>query len=217
MKIGGFYGKIKKVIRMNNMKTLYNECLGCEKCPLGKTRTNLVFGCGNPKADILFIGEGPGEQEDLQGEPFVGKSGQLLDKYLQVIDLDRKENIYIANMVKCRPKNNRDPKPEEIEMCIGWLRSQVRILRPKIIVCLGRIAAQRLISPDFRVTRQHGEFYEKNGVYMMGTFHPAALLRNPAQKSEALEDFQRLREKIRELNLPLSGTTPSCTPADSPP
>ena len=134
-----------------------------------------------------------------------------------MIDLDRKKNIYIANMVKCRPKNNRDPKPEEIEMCIGWLRSQVRLLRPKIIVCLGRIAAQRLISPDFRVTRQHGEFYEKNGVYMMGTFHPAALLRNPAQKSEALEDFQRLREKIRELNLPLSGTTPSCTPADSPP
>ena len=134
-----------------------------------------------------------------------------------MIDLDRKKNIYIANMVKCRPKNNRDPKPEEIEMCIGWLRSQVRLLRPKIIVCLGRIAAQRLISPDFRVTREHGEFYEKNGVYMMGTFHPAALLRNPIQKSEALEDFQRLREKIRELNLPLSGTTPSCTPADSPP
>ena len=195
--------------------TLTEEITRCQKCRLCAGRTYPVPGEGNPHARLMFIGEGPGEQEDLQGEPFVGKSGQLLDKYLQVIDLDRKKNIYIANMVKCRPKNNRDPKPEEIEMCIGWLRSQVRLLRPKIIVCLGRIAAQRLISPDFRVTREHGEFYEKNGVYMMGTFHPAALLRNPAQKSEALEDFQKLREKIRELNLPLSGTTPSCTPADS--
>ena len=194
---------------------LERQCRACTRCGLCETRHQVVFGIGKRDASILFVGEGPGEQEDLQGEPFVVKSGQLLDKYLQVIDLDRKKNIYIANVVKCRPKNNRDPKPEEIEMCIGWLRSQVRLLRPKIIVCLGRIAAQRLISPDFRVTRQHGEFYEKNGVYMMGTFHPAALLRNPAQKSEALEDFQRLREKIRELNLPLSGTTPSCTPADS--
>ena len=215
MKIGEIYGKIKKVMILNDMKELHEECQSCEKCPLGKTRTNLVFGCGNPEAKIMFIGEGPGEQEDLQGEPFVGRSGQLLDKYLQVIDLDRKKNIYIANMVKCRPKNNRDPKPEEVEMCIGWLRSQVRIIRPKIIVCLGRIAAQRLISPDFRVTRQHGEFYEKNGVYMMGTFHPAALLRNPAQKSEALEDFQRLREKIRELGLPVIDNTQSYTPTDS--
>ena len=217
MKIGEFYGKIKKVMILKDMKELHEECQSCEKCPLGKTRTNLVFGCGNPEAKIMFIGEGPGEQEDLQGEPFVGRSGQLLDKYLQVIDLDRKKNIYIANMVKCRPKNNRDPKPEEVEMCIGWLRSQVRIIRPKIIVCLGRIAAQRLISPDFRVTRQHGEFYEKNGVYMMGTFHPAALLRNPAQKSEALEDFQRLREKIRELGLPVIDNTQSYTPTDNRP
>lgn len=217
MKIGEIYGKIKKVMILNDMKELHEECQSCEKCPLGKTRTNLVFGCGNPEAKIMFIGEGPGEQEDLQGEPFVGRSGQLLDKYLQVIDLDRKKNIYIANMVKCRPKNNRDPKPEEVEMCIGWLRSQVRIIRPKIIVCLGRIAAQRLISPDFRVTRQHGEFYEKNGVYMMGTFHPAALLRNPAQKSEALEDFQRLREKIRELGLPVIDNTQSYMPTGKQP
>ena len=201
---------------MNEIEKLKESCLSCEKCPLGKTRTNLVFGCGNPEAKIMFIGEGPGEQEDLKGEPFVGKSGQLLDKYLEVIDLDRKKNIYIANMVKCRPKNNRDPKPEEVEMCIGWLRSQVRLIRPKIIVCLGRIAAQRLISPDFRVTRQHGEFYEKNGVFMMGTFHPAALLRNPSQKSEALEDFQRLREKIGELGFPID-TTPSYTHKDNQP
>lgn len=183
------------------LKQLETECKSCGKCPLGKTRKNLVFGVGNENADIMFIGEGPGEQEDLQGLPFVGKSGQLLDKYLEIIDLDRNKNIYIANMVKCRPPQNRDPKPEETEMCIDWLRSQFKIIRPAIIVCLGRIAAQRLISPDFRVTKQHGEFFEKNGVLMMGTFHPSALLRNPSQKSIALEDFQKLRTKIKEIGV----------------
>lgn len=177
------------------------KCKECTKCPLSETRKNLVFGVGNKNADIMFIGEGPGEQEDLQGYPFVGRSGQLLDKYLEIIDLDRNKNIYIANMVKCRPPLNRDPKPEETEMCIGWLRAQFKFIRPKIIVCLGRIAAQRLISSDFRVTKQHGEFFEKNGVFMMGTFHPSALLRNPSQKSIALEDFQKLREKIKELGI----------------
>ncbi|MGN0468571.1 MAG: uracil-DNA glycosylase family protein [Acutalibacteraceae bacterium] len=174
-------------------------CRECQKCPLGKTRTNLVFSAGRSDSKIMFVGEGPGQQEDLQGLAFVGKSGQLLDKYLEVIDLDRTKNIYITNIVKCRPPNNRDPKEEESEMCIDWLRSQVRFIRPKIIVCLGRIAAQRLISPDFRVTRQHGQFFEKSGVFMMGTFHPSALLRNPAQKSIALEDFQNLREKIKQV------------------
>lgn len=183
----------------NTIEELESACSLCQKCSLGKTRTNLVFGTGKSSAKVMFIGEGPGEQEDLQGYPFVGRSGQLLDKYLEVIDLERTRNIYIANMVKCRPPKNRDPKPEEVEICINWLRSQVRLIRPKIIVCLGRIAAQRLISPDFRVTRQHGDFFEKNGVFMMGTFHPSALLRNPAQKSIALEDFQKLRDKIEEV------------------
>lgn len=199
-----FYDIInKKAVRIlaQTLKQLELECKECSKCPLGKTRKNLVFGVGNENADIMFIGEGPGEQEDLQGLPFVGKSGQLLDKYLEIIDLDRNKNIYIANMVKCRPPQNRDPKPEETEMCIGWLRSQFKIIRPAIIVCLGRIAAQRLISPDFRVTKQHGEFFEKNGTLMMGTFHPSALLRNPSQKSIALEDFQKLRTKIKEIGV----------------
>lgn len=178
---------------------LKKDCLSCARCPLSETRTHLVFGVGNETAEVMLIGEGPGEQEDLRGEPFVGRGGQLLDKYLEAVGLDRKKNVYIANMVKCRPPQNRDPKPEEQEACIGWLREQVRLIRPKIIVCLGRIAAQHLISPDFKVTREHGVFTEKNGTLMMGTFHPASLLRNQSQKPLALEDFLKLREKIREV------------------
>jgi len=175
------------------------QCLMCEKCPLAATRTNIVFGVGCEQAEVLFIGEGPGEQEDLKGEPFVGRAGQLLDKLLDCVDLDRHKNIYIANMVKCRPPGNRDPQPEEQEACIGWLREQTRLLRPKIIVCLGRIAAQRLISPDFKVTQDHGKFINKNGTLMMGTYHPAALLRNPNNKPNAFQDFLDLREKIKEV------------------
>ncbi len=184
---------------MNDWHTLKEECFACNRCPLGKTRTNLVFGVGNEKAEVMFIGEGPGEQEDLQGEPFVGRSGQLLDKYLDAIDLDRNKNVYIGNIVKCRPPKNRDPLPEEQDACMDWLKAQTRLIRPKIIVCLGRVAATKLIDPDFKVTRQHGQFFYKNGFYMMGTFHPSALLRNPAQKPDAFEDFIALREKIIEV------------------
>lgn len=186
-------------MKYSNWQELKDACRGCQNCPLGATRTNLVFGTGNENAEVLFVGEGPGENEDLQGEPFVGRGGKLLDKYLEAIDLSRDKNIYIANMVKCRPPHNRDPKPEEQEECIKWLREQFRLLRPKIIVCLGRISAQKLISPDFKVTKQHGEFFEKGGVLMMGTFHPAALLRNPNQKPAALEDFIKLRSKIEKI------------------
>ncbi len=141
-----------------------------------------------------------GENEDLEGLPFVGRSGQLLDKMLAAIDLDRNKNIYIANIVKCRPPKNRDPLPEEQEACIDWLRNQVMIMRPKIIVCLGRIAAMKLIKPDMKITKEHGIFFEKNGVLMMATLHPAALLRNPSNKPAAFEDFLKLRAKIDELN-----------------
>ncbi|MBQ8784109.1 MAG: uracil-DNA glycosylase [Clostridia bacterium] len=184
---------------MTDWQSLKSECFACNKCPLGQTRTNLVFGVGNESAEVMFIGEGPGEQEDLQGEPFVGRSGQLLDKFLDAIDLDRRKNVYIGNIVKCRPPKNRDPLPEEQDACIPWLKAQTRLIRPKIIVCLGRVAATKLIGPDFKVTRQHGQFIEKNGFYMMGTFHPSALLRNPAQKPDAFEDFIALREKIIEV------------------
>ena len=183
----------------NTFEDLRRDCENCRRCDLCETRTKLVFGVGNPESRVMFVGEGPGENEDLTGEPFVGRGGKLLDKFLEAVDLDRHKNIYIANMVKCRPPKNRDPKPEEQDACIEWLRCQVRFIRPKIIVCLGRISAQRLISPDFKVTQEHGVFYEKGGILFMGTFHPAALLRNPNQKPEALEDFIKLREKLKEL------------------
>ncbi|MBQ1806317.1 MAG: uracil-DNA glycosylase [Ruminococcus sp.] len=178
---------------------LHTACLACRKCALCQTRLHVVVGVGVPDAEVMFIGEGPGENEDLQGEPFVGRGGVLLDKMLLAVDLDRKKNIYIANIVKCRPPHNRDPKPEEQELCIGWLRNQVKLLRPKIIVCLGRIAAMRIIKPDFRVTREHGLFFEKNGVLMMATLHPAAVLRNPSQKPDAFNDYLLLRDKIKEV------------------
>lgn len=190
----------------NNWEELRENCLNCRKCGLCETRTNVVVGVGNPHAKIMFIGEGPGENEDLQGEPFVGRGGQLLDKMLAAVDLDRKTNIYIANIVKCRPPKNRDPLPDEQEACIQWLRNQVALIRPKIIVCLGRIAAMRIMKPDIKITREHGQFFEKNGTLMMATLHPAALLRNPAQKPAAFEDFLKLREKIDELHLDVAKT-----------
>ncbi len=180
---------------------LENICKNCQKCPLAQSRTNLVFGEGKKDARIMLIGEGPGENEDLQGRPFVGRSGQLLDKFLAAVDLSREKNVYIANMVKCRPPKNRDPKPEEQDTCIEWLREQFKIIRPKIIVCVGRISAQKLIDPNFRVTKEHGIFTEKNGVLMMGTFHPAAILRNPNNKELAFQDWLALRDKIRELGI----------------
>lgn len=176
-------------------------CLQCKKCGLCETRTNVVFGVGNPQAKVLFVGEGPGENEDLQGEPFVGRGGQLLDKFLAAVDLDRHENIFIANIVKCRPPQNRDPKPEEQEACVDWLRNQFALLRPKIVVCLGRIAAQKLIRPDFKIMKEHGIFFEKGGTLMMATPHPAALLRNPNNKPAAFEDFLKLRAKMDELGI----------------
>lgn len=180
-------------------EALEARCMGCTGCDLAATRTKVVFGVGNREAEVLFVGEGPGQNEDLQGEPFVGRGGQLLDRMLAAVGLSRKHNIYIANMVKCRPPENRDPAPAEQEACIGFLREQTALLRPKIIVCLGRIAACRLIDPDFKVTRQHGEFFEKNGILFMGTFHPAALLRNPRQKPDGFADFVALRDKIQEI------------------
>ncbi|MGX8701821.1 uracil-DNA glycosylase [Caproiciproducens sp.] len=185
----------------DNWEELKSACLECRKCDLCAGRTNVVFGVGNEKASVLLIGEGPGQNEDLQGEPFVGRSGQLLDKMLDAVDLDRHKNIYIANIVKCRPPQNRDPLPEEQELCIGWLRNQVALIRPKIIVCLGRIAAMKIIKPDIKITREHGVFFERNGVLMMATLHPAALLRNPGSKPDAFDDFIKLRDKIKELGL----------------
>lgn len=180
-------------------ETLKTDCLACQRCPLHTTRHNVVFGQGVENAEVLFVGEGPGQSEDEQGLPFVGRSGQLLDKYLFAIDLDRASNCYIANIVKCRPPENRDPLGVEQDACIGYLRRQVALLRPKIIVCLGRIAAMRIIKPDFKITREHGEWFEKNGFQMMAVYHPAALLRDPRRRPESFEDFKGLQQKINEL------------------
>ena len=182
-----------------DLQTLQEKCLACTRCPLCETRQHVVFGQGAADAEVLFVGEGPGQNEDEQGLPFVGRSGQLLDKYLFAIDLDRNKNCYIANIIKCRPPHNRDPLPDESEACMPWLREQFRILRPKIVVCLGRIAAQRMIRPGFSVTKEHGVFVEKGGVAFMGTFHPAALLRQPQNKPAAFADFVALRDKIGEV------------------
>ena len=147
----------------------------------------------------MFIGEGPGEQEDIQGEPFVGRAGQLLDKMLYAVDLDRRTNVYITNIVKCRPPKNRDPQDDEQDSCIGYLREQTRLIRPRIIVTLGRIAGMKLIKPDLRITREHGMFIERKGIWMMPMLHPAALLRNQSQMEGAFHDFLILREKIKEV------------------
>ena len=172
--------------------------MDCRKCSLADTRHNVVFGEGARDAEVMFIGEGPGEQEDLTGRPFVGRAGQLLDDMLEMIDL-RREKVFIGNMVKCRPPGNRDPLNIEQEACIGYLRNQVALIRPKIIVCLGRIAATRLIRPDFKITREHGQWFEKAGVHMMAMYHPSALLRDPRKRPEAFEDLKKLQAKIREV------------------
>ena len=191
---------------MLNWNELEAQCLSCQKCALADKRTNVVFGVGPRDAEVMFIGEGPGENEDLQGEPFVGRGGKLLDDMLELIDLDRHKNVYIANIVKCRPPQNRDPLNTEQDACIGYLRNQAALIRPKIIVCLGRIAAMRIIKPDFKITREHGQFFKKGNIYMMATLHPAALLRNPAQKPAAFDDFLKLRDKIDELQADISKT-----------
>ena len=173
-------------------------CYSCTKCGLCETRNNVVFGVGPRDADVMFIGEGPGEQEDLKGEPFVGAAGMLLDDMLSIIDLSR-ENCYIANIVKCRPPRNRDPLETEQDACIGYLRNQVALIQPKIIVCLGRIAAMRIIRPDFRITREHGRWVEKNGVWMSAIYHPSALLRDLTKRPETFDDLLSLRERIKEV------------------
>ncbi len=178
---------------------LMEDCQFCQKCELHTTRTNCVFGTGNQNADLLFVGEAPGEQEDLSGIPFVGRAGKLLDQYLFAVDIPR-EQVYIANILKCRPPKNRDPLPAEEDACIDYLRRQVRLIRPKVIVCLGRIAAMRLIRPDFKITKEHGQWFEKNGFLITAVYHPALLLRDPRRKEEMLCDMKKIKEKLDDLD-----------------
>ncbi len=186
---------------MNNIDTwesLQAECEHCTGCELYKTRTNCVFGVGNQNADVLFVGEAPGDNEDKTGVPFVGRAGKLLDQFLFAVDIPR-ENVYIANILKCRPPQNRDPLPTEEDACIDFLRRQVKLINPKIIVCLGRISAERLIKPDFKITREHGVFVKKGNYIMTAVYHPAFLLRNPTKKEEMLADMMSIKAHIDSI------------------
>ena len=183
---------------MDTWEALKMDCIGCEDCRLCRTRHDLVFGVGNERAEIMLIGEGPGEQEDMQGEPFVGPAGKLLDIMLTLIDLDR-DRVYIANTVKCRPPMNRDPADEERTACRKWLDRQIALVDPKIIVCLGRIAAKDIISPDFRITKQHGEWFDIGGRRVIATYHPSALLRDEAKRPDTFMDMRALRKEIKRI------------------
>lgn len=183
---------------MTQWEKLQAQCLSCQACGLANTRQNVVFGVGAPDAEVLFIGEAPGANEDAQGEPFVGRAGKLLDDMLATVGLHRR-NIYITNSVKCRPPQNRDPLNTEKDACSGYLQQQLRLMQPKIIVCLGRISAMEIIKPDFKITKEHGQFFEKDGVLMMALYHPAALLRDPHKKPDTFEDLKRLQAKIKEI------------------
>ena len=171
----------------------------CDRCRLRAARTHAVPGEGSLNAKIMFVGEGPGQEEDRQGRPFVGASGELLTKMIHAIGMERTE-CYIANVVKCRPPMNRNPAPDEIEACIPFLRRQTAIIRPKIIVTLGKVASNALLHREIFITRDHGTWFVSKGVYMMPTYHPSALLRDPSKKRDAWEDFKKIRDKLSELN-----------------
>ena len=174
----------------DSWETLEKECMACHNCALSETRTHVVFGDGARDAEILFIGEGPGQHEDEQGIPFVGAAGHLLDDMMRMIGLDR-TNSYIANVV--------NPLNTEQTVCLPWLRRQTALLRPKLIVCLGRIAAMAIIKGDFRITREHGQWFERNGVWMTAIYHPSALLRDVYKRPETFEDLKSIQSRIREL------------------
>lgn len=177
---------------------LEQECRHCRECALCETRKNVVFGVGNPQAEIMMVGEGPGANEDEQGIPFVGRAGLFLDDMLAIIGLDR-TLVYIANIVKCRPPGNRDPLNVEQDACIGYLRRQIAVIRPKILICLGRIAAMRLINDKFRITKEHGAWYDVDGMRMMAMYHPSALLRDPGKRPETFDDLKSLQSEIKRI------------------
>ncbi len=185
----------KKAKQLEELKAL---CSICQKCSLAATRISSVFGVGNANAVLMFVGEAPGEQEDKSGIPFVGAAGKLLDKYLFAVDIPR-EDVYIANILKCRPPKNRDPNPEEEAACMEYLRGQVRIIQPSLIVCLGRIAAMKLIKPDFKITAEHGRWFDKKDISICALYHPSALLRDPRKKEAMLEDMKMLKKKYDEV------------------
>lgn len=182
----------------DSWEKLYAECSSCNACELSKGRTNCVFGAGNQNAKLLFVGEAPGDNEDKTGIPFVGRAGKLLDEYLLEAGIDR-NSVYIANILKCRPPKNRDPLPIEEDACIDFLHRQIALLKPKLIVCLGRISAKRLISKDFKITKEHGAWFDFNGIPITAVYHPALLLRDPRKKGEMTLDMQIIGDHLKKL------------------
>jgi DNA polymerase len=183
----------------DSLDQVAKDLTGCTRCKLCSTRKNIVLGEGNPTARLVFVGEGPGENEDLQGRPFVGKAGQLLDRMIAAMGLSRND-VYIANVVKCRPPGNRNPEPDEINTCSPFLHRQLDVIRPQVIVALGKFSAQTLLQTEERISLLRGKFHPYRGAKLMPTFHPAFLLRNPASKREAWEDLQMV---ARELGIPI--------------
>ncbi|MDA2937298.1 uracil-DNA glycosylase [Acidobacteria bacterium AH-259-A15] len=181
-----------------SLEEIRQEIGDCQRCKLWEHRTHIVFGVGNPKADLMFVGEAPGADEDAQGIPFVGRAGQLLTKIIEAIDLTR-DQVYIANILKCRPPDNRNPEPDEVETCEGFLFKQIEVIQPKIIVALGRYAAQTLLRTKAPITRIRGEFFQFQGSFLIPTFHPSYLLRNPFAKREVWEDMKAIRVRLKEL------------------
>ena len=182
-----------------NWEELNESVKDCKKCKLCTGRTNIVFGIGNQNADIMFIGEGPGADEDIQGEPFVGKAGQLMNKAFEGLDIKR-EDIYIANIVKCRPPQNRNPELDEVNACMDYLRNQVLLVKPKIIVLLGNVALKNILGEEYGITNARGRWIEKKGIWYMPTFHPAALLRDDSKKIDFWRDLKLIKEKLKELD-----------------
>ncbi len=174
---------------------LARACESCTRCALGATKTKTVFGGGSLTADLMFVGEAPGEQEDLSGIPFVGRAGQLFDKFLTAVDIKR-EDVYITNILKCRPPHNRDPLPAEQDECMNYLREQVRLIKPRLIVCLGRISAMRLIKPDFKITAEHGVWFERGSFRICAVYHPSLLLRDPRKREDMLRDMQSIKAEL---------------------
>lgn len=183
----------------DNWEELEQSIENCNKCELCQGRNHIVFGCGNKKADIMFIGEGPGADEDTQGEPFVGKAGRLMNKAFEALGIDRKE-VYIANIVKCRPPQNRVPTKEEAEVCINYLRNQVMLVKPKMIVLLGNTALKNILGYDHKITTERGKWIEQKGILYMPTFHPAALLRDETKKIDFWRDLKLVQSKLYDLN-----------------
>ena len=178
--------------------TFLDEVYVCNRCRLCQTRTNVVPGEGDPGARLMFIGEGPGRDEDLQGRPFVGRSGELLTRMIKAIGLER-EQVYICNVVKCRPPQNRNPEPDEAAACLNHLRAQFALVRPDVVVLLGKVACRYTLQQEISVMRDHGKWFEKKGVWFMPTFHPSFLLRDPEKKRLAWDDFQKIRDKLAEI------------------